>query len=364
MDFTPSEAHAEVADLAATLFATATPAEHASAGFDTALWTRLGEAGLLGLAVPEECGGGGLDLAAAAVVAQECGRVAGRVPVVAVLAALATVAAARRPQDAALLTDGAAGRAVVVPALAEAGVGDPWHPTVTATRTDGGWLLRGTRLAVAWARESSHLVVPATTDDGGSLLVLLPTNTPGVTLVDEVVSSEEPHATVTLDDVPIGDADVLAAGGDGAAAVEAALARATLLQCAHAVGVGETALRLAAAHVSQREQFGRPLATFQAVTVQVADCWIDVEAMRLTLQQALWRFDQQLPSAQETAVAAFWAAEGVHRVVETAVHLHGGLGVDVSYPLHRWYLAGKVDELGLGGAARQLERLGDLLAAR
>ncbi len=364
MDFTPSEEQAAVADAAAGVFATATPAEHASAGFDAALWTRLGEAGLLGLTVPEHAGGGGLDLAAAAVVAQESGRVAGRVPVVPVLAALATVAAAGRPQDADLLTEGAAGRAVVVPALVEAGVGNSWLPTVTAARADDGWVLRGTRLAVAWAREASHLVVSATGDDGALLLVLLPTSAPGVGLVDEVVSSEEPHATVILDGVRIGTGDVLADGAAGEAAVEAALTRSTLLQCAHAVGVGESALRLAAAHVSEREQFGRPLATFQAVTVQVADCWIDIEAMRLTLDQALWRVDQQLPSARETAVAAFWAADGVHRVVETAVHLHGGLGVDVSYPLHRWYLAGKVDELGLGGAARQLERLGDLLAAR
>jgi alkylation response protein AidB-like acyl-CoA dehydrogenase len=364
VDFTPSEEQVMVAGLATSLFATATPAELASAGFDQPLWAGLGAAGLLGLPVPEDAGGGGLDLAAASVVAQECGRVAGRVPVVAQLAALATVAAAGRPQDAALLAAGAAGETVMVPALAEAGVGDPWRPTLTARRGAGGWVLDGTRLAVAWAREAAHLVVSASTDDGGLLLVLLPTSRSGVVLADEVVSSEEPHATVTFDGVRIEDGEVLAEGAAGAAAVEAALTRSTLLQCAHAVGVGETALRLAAAHVSEREQFGRPLATFQAVTVQVADCWIDIEAMRLTMQQALWRFDQGLPSAQETAVAAFWAADGVHRVVETAVHLHGGLGVDVSYPLHRWYLAGKVDELSLGGAARQLERLGDLLAAR
>jgi alkylation response protein AidB-like acyl-CoA dehydrogenase len=92
--------------------------------------------------------------------------------------------------------------------------------------------------------------------------------------------------------------------------------------------------------------------------------WIDVEAMRLTLQQAVWRVDEGLPAAEQTATAAFWAAEGVQRVTSSAVHLHGGLGVDVSFPLHRWFLAGKVDELGLGGALRSLERLGDLLAAR
>lgn len=364
MEFTPSEEQAAVADLAATLFATATPAELASTGFDQPLWERLGEGGLLGIAVPEDAGGGGLGLEASSAVAQECGRAAGRVPVVAVLAALPVLAAAGRAQDAELLAAGVAGRAIVVPALAEAGVGNSRQPTVTAVRAGETWELRGTRQAVAWAREASHLLLSATAEDGAILLVLLPSSTPGMTLLDEEVSSREPHATVVLDGVVIGDGDVLAGGSGGAAALEDALTRSVLLHCAHAVGVAETALRMVAAHVSEREQFGRPLATFQSVTVQVADCWIDVEAMRLTMQQALWRFDHGLPVTEQTAVAAFWGADGVHRVVETAVHLHGGLGVDVSYPLHRWYLAGKVDELSLGGAARQLERLGELLAAR
>ena len=116
--------------------------------------------------------------------------------------------------------------------------------------------------------------------------------------------------------------------------------------------------------MSTREQFGRPLATFQTITYQVADCWIDVEAMRLTMQQAVWRVDQGMPAAEQTAIAAFWGADGIQRVTSKAVHLHGGLGVDVSYPLHRWFLIGKVLELSLGGAQRQLEQLGDLLAAR
>jgi alkylation response protein AidB-like acyl-CoA dehydrogenase len=150
----------------------------------------------------------------------------------------------------------------------------------------------------------------------------------------------------------------------GRAALEHALARLTLLQCAYAVGVAEQALRIAAQHVSTREQFGKPLATFQAVTYQVADCWIDVEAMRLTMQQAVWRLDEGLPAGEQTAIAAFWGAEGVQRVVSKAVHLHGGLGVDVSYGLHKWFLVGKVLELSLGGAQRSLERLGELIAAR
>ncbi|MDT7537872.1 MAG: 3-oxocholest-4-en-26-oyl-CoA dehydrogenase beta subunit [Actinomycetota bacterium] len=359
MDFTPTEEQTAVRDLAAQLLATGTPAEVGLAGFDQPLWARLGESGLLGMALPEAVDGGGLGLAEACVVAEETGRAAARVPVVHVLAALQTIATTSGDRHADLLRSAVAGSAVVVPALAEHGVGDPLSPSVRATRDGDGWSLTGTRLAVPWAREASHLVVSATDESGEALLALVAVPGPGITLEDEVVSSQEPHATVLLDGALV--VDVLATGGEQ---LGAALTRTTLLQCAHAVGVAEQALALAASHVSTREQFGKPLAAFQAVTCRVADMWIDVEAMRLTLQQAVWRVDEGLPAAEQTATAAFWAAEGVQRVTSSAVHLHGGLGVDVSFPLHRWFLAGKVDELGLGGALRSLERLGDLLAAR
>ena len=358
MDFTPTEEQAEIRDLASRLLATGTAAEVGVAGFDEALWSRLGESGLLGMALPEEVDGGGLGLAEACVVAEETGRAAARVPVVHVLSALQTIAAASGDAHADLLRSAVAAQAVVVPAFAEQGTTDPLTPSVRATRSGDGWTLSGTRLAVAWAREAAQLVVSATTEDGEPLLALVAVPGTGVVLEDETVSSLEPHATVLLDGAP---AVELARGAEQ---LEAALTRSTLLLASHAVGVGEQALKLAAEHVSTREQFGKPLATFQAVTCRVADMWIDVEAMRLTTQQAVWRVDEGLPAAEQTAIAAFWGAEGIQRTVSSAVHLHGGLGVDVSFPLHRWFLAGKVDELALGGALRSLERLGELIAAR
>jgi alkylation response protein AidB-like acyl-CoA dehydrogenase len=345
MDFTPTEEQEAVRGLAATLLATATDAETALAGFDTALWSRMVDAGLLGVALPESIGGGGLGLAEATAIAEEVGRAAARVPAVPVLTAVSVLASASSARLCELAAAAAGGQALTVPGLDE---------PLQAARDGEGWVLSGSLLAVPWAGEASHLIVAA---DG--LLAVLPTD--GVLRHDETVSSYEPHATVVLDGVRVAADDVLAEGAD---AVTAARTTLTLLRCAHALGVAETALKLAAEHVSQREQFGRPLATFQAVTYRVADCWIDVEAMRLTLQQAVWRVDNGLPALEETDVAAFWAAEGAHRVTSSAVHLHGGLGVDVSYPLHRWFLAAKVDELALGGAQRRLEHLGDLLAAR
>jgi alkylation response protein AidB-like acyl-CoA dehydrogenase len=346
VDFIPTEEQQAVRGLAAELLATATHPGLGVEGFDTELWRRLVDAGLLGLAVPTALGGGGLPLAVATVVAEEAGRSAGRVPVVPVLAALPLLT------DADLVAQVLSGATLVVPALGT----DGWTAGVRATRAADGWLLTGTPLAVPWAREASHAVVGARADDGTAVLALVALS--AATLQDEAVSSHEPHASIVLDATP---ATELAAGP---AALEHALARLTLLQCAYAVGVAEQALRITAQHVSTREQFGKPLAAFQAVTYQMADCWIDVEAMRLTMQQAVWRLDEGLPAGEQTAIAAFWGAEGVQRVVSKAVHLHGGLGVDVSYGLHKWFLVGKVLELSLGGAQRSLERLGELIAAR
>jgi alkylation response protein AidB-like acyl-CoA dehydrogenase len=364
VDFTPSDEQTAASELAARLFATAEPAERGLAGFDAALWDRLAESDLLGIAVPEEAGGGGQGLAEATVVAEECGRAAARAPVVPALAALGTLAGIPRPRNAELLAAGVAGRAIVVPALPEEGTDDPYRPTMAARRRQDGWELSGSLPAVPWAAQATHLLSAARSEDGETLLLAPATKNSGLAVQSEESSSGEPHATVSADGLRVADAEVLARGTDGAAALQSALTRLTLLRCAHALGIAEAALATAASHVSQREQFGRPLATFQGVTGQVADRWIDVEAMRLTLQQAVWRLDEGLAATEETAVAALWAAEGVHRVTETAVHLHGGLGVDVSYPLHRYFLAGKVDELTLGGTGRGLERLGGLLARR
>ncbi len=334
MDFTPTEEQHAVRGLAASLFATATHPGIGVEGFDTDLWSKLVEAGLLGLSIPADLGGGGLPLAVAAVVAEEAGKAAGRVPAVPVLAALPLLT------DPALVADVLAGRAIVVPALQA----DGWTAGVTA---DGN-LLTGRQLAVAWAREASHAVVAA-----GDALFLVELSQ--ATLTDEQTSSHEPAASITFDRTPA--TRLPATTGD-------ALARQTLLLCSYAVGIAERSLLIAAKHVSTREQFGKALGTFQAVACQVADCYIDVEAMRLTAQQAVWRLDEGLPAGEQTAIAAFWCAEGVQRVTSKAVHLHGGLGVDVSYELHRWFLLGKVVELSLGGAHRRLEELGALIAAR
>jgi alkylation response protein AidB-like acyl-CoA dehydrogenase len=119
---------------------------------------------------------------------------------------------------------------------------------------------------------------------------------------------------------------------------------------------------MTAEYTKTREQFERPIATFQAVGQRAADAYIDTEAIRLTAWQAIWRLAEDLPAAAEVAVAKFWAAEGGQRVVHAAQHLHGGMGVDRDYPLFRYFLLAKQLELTLGGTTPQLLALGRILA--
>ena len=101
---------------------------------------------------------------------------------------------------------------------------------------------------------------------------------------------------------------------------------------------------------------------FQAVGHRAADAYIDTEGVRLTALQAAWRISAGLDSGKQVAVAKFWCAEGAKRVVHAAAHLHGGVGVDKEYPLHRYFIHARQIELTLGGGTPQLRKLGKLLA--
>jgi alkylation response protein AidB-like acyl-CoA dehydrogenase len=133
--------------------------------------------------------------------------------------------------------------------------------------------------------------------------------------------------------------------------------------CMLQAGLCQKALKLTAEYTTGREQFGKPIATFQAVAQRAADAYIDTEGVRLTAYQAAWRLSEGLPAANEVAVAKFWAADGGTRVMLAAQHLHGGIGVDTDYPLHTFTTWTKQIELTLGSATPSLVRLGKAIAA-
>jgi len=331
--------------------------------FDRELWKKLADAGVLGIAIPEAQGGGGYGFLEAALVLEQIGRTVAPVPYYAsvVLGALPIARFGTDAQKDALLPGIASGDSIFSAALAEAGA-DPLKPTTTAQRDGDGWVLDGMKDCVPSGPLADRVLVPASTDDGGVIVAIVDPSAKGVTLERQETTSHHPEARLTLKGVKVADADVLGSAEQGGEILTWLVERATAALCAIAVGVCEEAVRMTAEYTKTREQFGRPIATFQAVGQRAADAYIDTEAIRLTGWQAIWRLSEELPASAEVAVAKFWASEGGQRVVHAAQHLHGGMGVDRDYPLHRYFLWAKVLELTLGGSTPQLLKLGKILA--
>ncbi|WP_328450422.1 acyl-CoA dehydrogenase family protein [Streptomyces sp. NBC_00386] len=373
MDFTFTEEQQAAAEAAQGVFAGVSPdgvpspaltAGAVAEDFDRPLWARLADADLLSLLLDEEAGGAGLDAIALCLVLRESAKVLARVPL---LENSAAAAAVRRYGGEELRAEllARAGRGELVLTVAANGrTGhDPAERAVTARRDGAGWVLDGVQTAVPWACDADFVVVPAHTETDRTVLALVPRDHEGTLLAEQISTTGERLGELRLRSARIAAGDVIDAPGAWEW-LRDLLATGT---CALALGLGEEVLRMTSAYTSKREQFGFPVATFQAVAVQAADRYIDLRAMEATLWQAAWRIstgaDGALPAGGDVAVAKIWASEGVRRVVQTAQHLHGGFGADTEYALHRYHAWAKQLELSLGPAAAHEEALGDLLAA-
>jgi alkylation response protein AidB-like acyl-CoA dehydrogenase len=214
---------------------------------------------------------------------------------------------------------------------------------------------------VPYALQAQFLLVSARTETQGASLFLLPQAAPGLTVEPQRSTSGEPQGRVTLHDVLLGTQDVVGAGSE-TDAVRWTIERARVALAALQLGVTGEALRRAAAYVSEREQFGRPIGTFQAVQHRLADCYIDIEALRSTYLRAVWALDQGLSASAEVLAVKWWTAQTGHRVTHAVQHVHGGLGADIEYPVHAFFLHAKQLEIALGGATQTLAGIGRELA--
>lgn len=324
---------------------------------DRAAWRSLAGSGLLGLGIPDEFGGIGLGFVETCLVLEQQGRAVVPVPLWAttVLAAAPLVRFGTDAQRDRWLPRLAAGSAIGTAALAESGAGNVLAPSVEATARHGRWGLDGHRAAVAAGQAADVVVVPARVGDTTALFLLEPAAT-GVTRTPSVTTNREVHSSFVLRDAP---AELLT---DDPAALQWLNDRAQVGLAALQLGVAEEALHRAAAYLSTREQFGVAVGTFQGPQLRAADAYIDVEAIRCALWQAAWLLDNGRDAAWQVRSAKWWAAEAGQRVVHAVQHLHGGIGADVEYPIHRYFLWGKQLENTLGSASSHLAALGELIA--
>ena len=316
--------------------------------FDSTLWRELAETGLLGAAVADTDGGLGMGVVGAALVCAEVGRTVAPVPYAAVACASVVLGrAASDGQRRRLLPSLLAGETRVV------AVPPPCLRDVTVT----GGQVRGALVGVPWAHVADLLMLAV-----GDTVVLVDPAADGVS----VTRGETTARQVALD-LELADVAVEQIGGADAAG----LLREcwwTLLAAMQA-GVTDAAVRMTAAYTSEREQFGKPLSTFQAVALQAADAYVDSRVIDAVALQAAWSLDavqagDDVDPTPAAMTAAWWASEAGQRCVHLTQHLHGGMGADVTYPVHRFFLHGKQIELMCGAASSLLAQLGDALADR
>ena len=353
MNVTLDEEARELRDLAAQVLSRRTSPEQLEAvestpdRFDVRLWDELATTGLLGAAVPEADGGLGLGVVGAAVISSEVGRTVAPVPYVATACSAIVLAAhtkgERRAELLASLGSGERRYLVVPPPSVNAVVGDN--------------RVSGTLLGVPWAHVADGLLA-AIGDD----VVLLDPTSDGVSATRGETTARQVSLDLVLSDVAverIGGADT------------ARLLRQCwwALLAAMQAGITDAAVRLTASYTSGREQFGKPLSTFQGVALQAADAYVDSRAIDAVALQAAWSLDAELNGEDVDATlpvltAAWWASEAGQRCVHLTQHLHGGMGADITYPVHRFFLHGKQIELMCGAASSVLAAMGDALAER
>jgi 3-oxocholest-4-en-26-oyl-CoA dehydrogenase beta subunit len=361
MDFTPTEAAQDLGGLVDTIVDAVCTPEHQreldglEQRFDRQLWGKLIDADILSSASASALGGDGFGVLEQVAILVALGHQLAAVPyldsVVLAAGALARFGTEELQQEWG--APAVSGEKILTVALH----GEMGEGPVRAVRAGEGYRLTGTRTQVGFGPVAGAFLVPAETDSGTAVF-LVAANDPGVSVNALETTGLGSVGHLTLDGTQV-DGTRTVGGAEAVAWLETL---ATLGGSAFQLGVLERGLQMTAEYARTREQFDRPIGSFQAVGQRLADGYIDVKGLRLTLTQAAWRVSEDLPAEIDVASAAFWAADAGHRVAHSIVHVHGGVGVDTDHPVHRYFLAAKETEFALGGATRQLRRIGRELA--
>jgi 3-oxocholest-4-en-26-oyl-CoA dehydrogenase beta subunit len=359
MDFSTTEAANDLGGLARTITeSVCTPERQRELDglderFDSDLWAKLKDADILSATAPESLGGAGFGVLEQVAVLVALGRQLAAVPYLesVVLGAGALAKFGSEALQLPWATAAINGEKIITVALD----GDMGEGPVQATADGSGYRLTGTRTQVFYGPIADAYLVPAETDSG-TRIFLVAKDDPGLTVTALDTTGHGSVGHLELHGV---EATRVVGGDDVVAWLDT---HATLGRSAYQLGVLERALELTAEYAREREQFDRPIGSFQAVSSRLADGYIDVKALRLTLTQAAWRLSEDLPADVEVNTAAFWAADAGHRVAHTTVHVHGGVGIDTDHPVHRYFLAAKQTEFAVGSATGQLLLIGRELA--
>jgi 3-oxo-4-pregnene-20-carboxyl-CoA dehydrogenase alpha subunit len=334
VDFSPDEGQQAVADVVTSVL------ERDNS------WDALVAGGVTALGVPERVGGDGVGLAELATALTEIGRHGTTGPALGVLGATAILLdlASDAQQDRYLA--GVAKGSIVTAALNEPGAALPDKPAAKLT----GGKLNGTKIGVPYAAQADWIVVTADTG-----VVVVSPGADGISVTQTPTSNHSDEYVVTFSDVSVSDDDVLA---DAQATRVNQLVLASI--GAFSAGLVAGALRLTADYVANREQFGKPLSTFQTVAAQLAEVYIASRTLTLAATSVIWRLSEGLDADEDLDVLGYWLASQAPPVMQLCHHMHGGMGMDIAYPMDRYYSTIKDLARLLGGPAHRLDLVGAL----
>lgn len=370
MDFAETPEGRAAAELAASILEKhASPdrlriVDKFSIRFDYQLWRQFADAQLITLALPEEDGGSALGILEACSVLIELGRTVAPIPLAShLVTGMAIARYGSVPQRARWLREGGGGELMLSPALTEDHEWNPSKPQTRAENDGSRWMLTGRKSHVPMGPLADLFVVSADTGQGLTLF-LVHADDPGVHVSNQGLTGGDLAARIDFDRAAVPLDRVLGVVGDGDEMVRWFGTHLAVSLCALQLGTLEAALQLTADYAKTREQFGRPIGTFQAVSQRLANAYIDVLGARLTLWQAAWQLSEGLPGAEAVAVAKLWAADAGHNVAHTTVHVHGGVGIDLDGEAHRYFTSAKRQEFWAGGSTEMSRYVGAILARR
>lgn len=323
------------------------------------VWKMMADSGLLGTAIPEAFGGSGFGLIELCQMLEEQGRHVAPIPLLPALVygGLTLAKFGSKAQQQKFLPGLASGKLLLTAAVAEESMSPAIRAKCTAAESAGKWQLSGLRVAVPYAEESAAMLVCAATPKGNAVFIVEPQQ--GVSYEFTHSGNHEPLYSVTFKNA---QAELLGTIEQGEQILAFILNHGAIACAATMLGITEESTRRTALFTGERKQFETTIASFQNTTMKMADCYIDVEALRSAYFEAMWKLSEGKPCDADVKVAKYWASMAGHRVTHTCQHLHGGIGSDVEYPLHRYYLWFKQMDLTMGGGSKQLADLGKLMA--
>ena len=333
-------------------------------GYSSDVWKEMAELGWMGLVFPERYGGGGMDFFDLTVLLEEMGRACMPGPFFStvVLGGMTILDVGSEEQKRELLPQIAQGKLILSLALTEPdGTYTPAGISVKAIADGGDYIINGTKLFVSDANVANYLIcvarAKAGTSDDGITLFLVDANSSGITHTALQTIASDKQAEVVFQDVRVPKKNILGELDKGWAEAEKILDRGTIGKCAEMVGGAQQALEMTVEYAKEREQFGRPIGSFQAVQHHCANMVTDVEGSKFITYRAASMLSEGLPCTQEIAMAKTWVSEAYRRVVTLGHQVHGAIGFTKDHDMQLYFRRAKAAELAFGDADFHREKV-------